>query len=95
MGPVTYRLKLPQGWKTHNMFHAMLLKPYTETETYGENYTRPSPELLEEQGVYEVETIVNIEEEERGINTSSSGKDIRSKKQHGNWKQISPKMETC
>ena len=58
MGPVTYRLKLPQEWKVHNVFHATLLKPYTETETHGENYTRPPPDLLEEQEVYEVETIV-------------------------------------
>ena len=33
----------------------MLLKPYFETETHGENYTQPPPELLEEQ---EVETII-------------------------------------
>ena len=58
MGPVTYQLKLPQGWKVHNVFHATLLKPYTETGTYGENYMRPPPELLEEQEVYKVETIV-------------------------------------
>ena len=58
MGPVTYRLKLPQEWKVHNVFHATLLKPYVETETYGENYTRPPSDLLEEQEVYEVETIV-------------------------------------
>ena len=58
MGPVTYQLKLPQEWKIHNVFHATLLKPYTETETYRENYTRPPPKLLEEQEVYEVEMIV-------------------------------------
>ena len=58
MVPVTYRLKLPQEWKVHNVFHATLLKPYTETKIYGENYTRPPPELLEEQEVYEVEKIV-------------------------------------
>ena len=58
MGPVMYRLKLPQEWKIHNVFHATLLKPYVKTETYGENYTRPPPELLEEQEVYEVEAIV-------------------------------------
>ena len=37
----------------------------------------------------------NIEEEEKDINTSSSGRDTRSKKQRGNQKQTSPKMETC
>ena len=58
IGPVTYQLKLPQEWKVHNVFHATLLKPYIETETHGENYTRPPPDLLEEQEVYEVETIV-------------------------------------
>jgi hypothetical protein len=25
LGPVTYRLKLPESWKIHNVFHAMLL----------------------------------------------------------------------
>ena len=53
-----YKLKLPQEWKVHNVFHATLLKLYVETETHGENYTRPPPDLLEEQEVYEVETIV-------------------------------------
>ena len=53
-----YRLKLPQEWKVHNVFHATLLKPYIETKTHGENYMRPPPKLLEEQEVYEVETIV-------------------------------------
>ena len=86
MGPVTYRLKLPQEWKVHNVFHATLLKPYIETETYGENYTRPPPDLLEEQEVYEVETIVKHRRR---------GKGIQLRKQRGNRKQISPKTETC
>ena len=38
-GPVTYQLKLPEDWKIYNMFHMVLLKPYTETNVYGENYT--------------------------------------------------------
>jgi hypothetical protein len=25
LGPVTYRLKLPESWKIHNVFHAALL----------------------------------------------------------------------
>jgi len=58
LGPVTYRLKLPKTWKIHNVFHAILLKPYIQTFTHGENYPRPPPELLEDQEVYEVETTI-------------------------------------
>jgi hypothetical protein len=39
LGPVTYRLKLPITWKIHNVFHAVLLKPYVETEVHGENFS--------------------------------------------------------
>ena len=31
LGPVTYWLKLPETWKIHNVFHAVLLRPYMET----------------------------------------------------------------
>jgi hypothetical protein len=57
LGPVTYRLKLPDSWKIHNMFHTMLLRPYVKNEVYGNNYLRPLPELLEGEKVYEVKTI--------------------------------------
>ena len=56
-GTGTYRLKLPTSWQIHNIFHAMLLKPYRENEIYGENFTEPPPELVEGEEVYEVETI--------------------------------------
>jgi Chromo (CHRromatin Organisation MOdifier) domain len=58
LGPVTYRLKLPELWKIHNVFHAALLRPYIESKVYGNNYPRPLPELLEGEEVYEVETIL-------------------------------------
>jgi RNase H-like domain found in reverse transcriptase/Integrase zinc binding domain/Reverse transcriptase (RNA-dependent DNA polymerase) len=45
LGPVTYRLKLPESWKIHNVFHATLLWPYIENKVYGNNYPRPLPEL--------------------------------------------------
>jgi hypothetical protein len=33
LGPVTYQLKLPTTWKIHNVFHAVLLKPYEDLPT--------------------------------------------------------------
>jgi hypothetical protein len=58
LGLVTYRLKLPTTWKIHNIFHAVLLKPYVETEVHGENFSRPIPEILDGEEVYNVETIL-------------------------------------
>ena len=59
LGPVTYRLKLPITWRIHNVFHATLLRPYKENDTYGTNFTEPPPELLKGEEVYEIETILN------------------------------------
>lgn len=57
LGPVTYRLKLPTTWRIHNVFHAILLKPYTENKVYGENFPLPPPDILDGE-VYEVELII-------------------------------------
>ena len=66
LGPVTYRLQLPKTWKIHNVFHAILLRPYMENEVYGNNYPRPPPDLLEGEEVYEVESIVKHRRRGRG-----------------------------
>jgi Integrase zinc binding domain/Chromo (CHRromatin Organisation MOdifier) domain len=58
LGPVTYRLKLPTTWKVHNVFHAVLLKPYVETKVHGENFSWPIPDILDREEVYNVETIL-------------------------------------
>ena len=58
IGPVTYQLKLPTTWKVHNVFHASLLQQYKENEVYGANFDRPPAELIGEEEVYEVETIL-------------------------------------
>jgi Chromo (CHRromatin Organisation MOdifier) domain len=58
LGPVTYRLKLPTAWKIHNVFHAVLLKPYVETEVHGGNFSRLIPDILDREEVYNVETIL-------------------------------------
>ena len=39
------------------MFHAHLLTAYHETETHGENYLRPPPDLIDGQEEHEVEFI--------------------------------------
>jgi len=66
LGPVTYRLKLPETWRIHNVFHAILLKPYIENEVYGENYTLPPPEIKDGEEVYTVETILRHRKRGRG-----------------------------
>ena len=54
LGPVTYRLKLLATWRIHNIFHATLLWPYRENNTYRSNFTEPPPELLDGEEVYEI-----------------------------------------
>ena len=66
LGPVTYWLKIPETWKIHNMFHAILLRPYTETEAHGNNYPRPPPDLLEGEKLYTVERILKHRRRGRG-----------------------------
>ena len=58
LGPLTYWLELPPTWQIHNVFHAILLRPYIENDTHGANFPWPPPELLEGEEVYEVESIL-------------------------------------
>ena len=64
---LTYRLKLPETWRIHNVFHASLLQRYKENDIYGANYTQPPAELNDEgQEVYNVETILKHPKRGRG-----------------------------
>ena len=58
LGPVTYRLNLPEKWKIHNAFHATLLSPYVEMEEHGVNFTEPPPDLIGGEPEWEVERIL-------------------------------------
>jgi hypothetical protein len=58
LGPVTYQLKLQTTWKIHNVFHAVLFKPYIKTEVHRENFYRPVPDILDGEKIYNVETIL-------------------------------------
>ena len=59
-------MKLPETWRIHNVFHAVLLRPYIENETHGNNFLKPPPELLQGEEVYEVETILKHWKRGRG-----------------------------
>jgi len=48
------------------VFHVDLLTPYKETATYGSNYTRPPPDLINGEEEYEVERIINSRQLGRG-----------------------------
>ena len=58
LSPFTYRLDLPDRWKIHNVFHASLLTPFTQTEAYGPAFANPPPEEVEGEEEYEVEKIL-------------------------------------
>ena len=59
ISPVTYWLLLPSQIKIHNVFHVDLLTPYVKTQTYGENYPQPPPEIIDGEEEYEVEMIID------------------------------------
>jgi Chromo (CHRromatin Organisation MOdifier) domain len=58
VSPYVYKLDLPPQWKIHNVFHASLLTPYSETAEHGQNHTEPPPDLVDDHQEYEVEEIL-------------------------------------
>jgi hypothetical protein len=59
ISPVAYRLALPPSWTIHDVFHTSLLTPYKETNAHGPNFTRPPPDIINDEESYEVEEIIN------------------------------------
>ena len=66
MSPINYQLKLPTQWSIHDVFHINLLTPYRETDLHGSNYSRPAPDLINNEEEYEVEKILDSRQFSRG-----------------------------
>jgi len=53
-------------WSIHDVFHINLLTPYQETKLHGSNYSRPPPDLIDNEEEYEVEKILDSQQFGRG-----------------------------
>jgi hypothetical protein len=58
LGPITYRLKLPDKWRIKDVFHASLLTPYVENKVHGPNYPQPPPDIIDGEPEWEIERII-------------------------------------
>jgi len=63
---VAYKLLLPPSMRIHDVFHFDLLTPFTQTETYGPAYSRPTPDLIDDKEHYEIEEVINARRKGRG-----------------------------
>jgi hypothetical protein len=70
IGTRSYRLKLDQRWRIHNVFHVSLLEPYTASNDQHRIQIRPQPEEIEGEKEFEVEKIIRseIRETRRRVN---------------------------
>ncbi|THH10103.1 hypothetical protein EW146_g8472 [Bondarzewia mesenterica] len=57
LGKVNFKLKLPEAWRIHPIFHRSLLIPFKEMDEHGPNFTEPPPDLVDNQAEYEVEQV--------------------------------------
>ncbi len=58
---MAYCLDLPETWKIHNIFHALLLTPYQETPEHGPNFFQPPPDIIKDTPEWEVERVIKAQ----------------------------------
>ena len=67
VGKSVYCLKLPSQWKIHDVFHALLLTPFNQTEEHGPSFAHPAPDLIEGEEEYEIEAILRHKRKGKGL----------------------------
>jgi hypothetical protein len=67
IGPVAYKLELPENMKIHNVFHVALLKAYRSDTR---SYDPPPPIMIDGDIEFEVETILSHRDKKRGRGTT-------------------------
>ena len=65
VGSLAYKLKIPDHWRIHPVFHASIINEYTETEEHGPNFLKPPPEVLNNEEHYEVEAVLDSKRQGR------------------------------
>ena len=58
ISPVVFKLRLPEAWRIHNVFHTSLLMPQVTMSEYGIPPEPPLPELVDGESEFEVEAIL-------------------------------------
>ena len=58
VGPVAYELKLPQGWRIHNVFHTSLLRPFRSSKWSTPQETEDAEIEPEDDEPYDVEKLL-------------------------------------
>jgi hypothetical protein len=46
--------------KIHNIFHIDLLTPFTQTLAYGPLFSRPPPDLINDEEHYKIDEIIDV-----------------------------------
>jgi hypothetical protein len=68
VGHTSYRLKIPETWAIHDVFHSSLLTRYNEPSFHGQKRpTPPPPEIINEEEEYEIEEIRGHRKRGRGM----------------------------